>query len=144
MNQFDQTSPGGFLSHKVGTIVEEDGTPVLGATAGGVVLKWKHTLAITWTQGALATTLTQNYNDGYRVGNDLDGNKVFVAAQSIYDVNLAYKPNKQSVWMLGVKNVLDTQPGVYVPVSNQFQQGYDISQYDPRGRFVYASLSVKF
>jgi iron complex outermembrane receptor protein len=144
MNQFDQTSPGGFLSHKVGTIVEEDGTPVLGADSGGVILKWKHTLSFTWTEGRFAGTLTQNYSDKYRAGNDLNDKPVYVNAQSIYDLNLAYKVDKESTVMLGMKNVLDTQPGVFVPASNQFQQGYDISQYDPRGRFVYVSAKFKF
>lgn len=144
MNQFDQTSPGGFLSHKVGTIVEDDGTPVLGADGGGVILKWKHTLSFTWTEGQFAGTLTQNYSDKYRAGNDLNDKPVYVNAQSIYDLNLAYKVNKDSTVMWGMKNVLDTQPGVFVPASNQFQQGYDISQYDPRGRFVYVSAKFKF
>jgi iron complex outermembrane receptor protein len=144
MNQFDQTSPGGFLSHKVGTIVEEDGTPVLGADRGGVILKWKHTLSATWTQGQFAGTLTQNYSDKYRAGNDLNDQPVYVNAQSIYDLNLAYKVSQESTVMLGLKNIFDTQPGVFVPASNQFQQGYDVSQYDPRGRFFYVSAKIKF
>lgn len=144
MNQFDQTSPGGFLSHKVGTIVEEDGTPVLGADRGGVILKWKHTLSATWTQGQFAGTLTQNYSDKYRAGNDLNDQPVYVNAQSIYDLNLAYKVSQESTVMLGLKNIFDTQPGVFVPASNQFQQGYDVSQYDPRGRFFYVSAKFKF
>ena len=144
MNKFDQSSPSGEVSKKVGTIVDNDGTPVLGADGGGVVLKWKHTLAATWTQGSFATTFTQNFTDSYRVGNDLNGEAVYVAAQSIYDLNFAYKGIKKATLMLGVKNILNTQPGTFVPVSNQFQNGYDISQYDPRGRFVYVSGTYRF
>jgi len=29
-------------------------------------------------------------------------------------------------------------------VSNQFQSGYDITQYDPRGRVIYVNASYKF
>ena len=144
MTRFDQTSPSGAISKKVGTLVEEDGTPVLGADAGGVILPWKHTLTATWTQGNWATSFTQNYTDKYRVGNDLNDNKVFIDAQAIYDLNVSYTGLKNATFALGVKNVFDTQPGVYVPASNQFQQGYDISQYDPRGRFVYVSAKYKF
>lgn len=144
MNKFDQSSPSGDISKKVGTIVEPDGTPVLGADTGGVILKWKHTLAATWTQGDFATTFTQNFSDSYRVGNDLNDNPVYVAAQSIYDLNVAYKGIKKATLMLGVKNVFDTQPGTFVPVSNQFQNGYDVSQYNPRGRYVYVTGSYRF
>ncbi len=144
MTRFDQTSPSGAISKKVGTLVEEDGTPVLGADAGGVILPWKHALTATWTQGNWATSFTQNYSDKYRVGNDLNGDKVYVDAQSIYDLNVTYTGIKNATFALGVKNVFDTQPGTFVPVSNQFQAGYDISQYDPRGRFVYISGKYKF
>jgi iron complex outermembrane receptor protein len=51
MDKFDQTSPGGDISHKVGTLVDGTGAPVIGAQNGGVVLRWKHQLAGTWTMG---------------------------------------------------------------------------------------------
>ena len=144
MTRFDQTSPSGTISKKVGTIVEEDGTPVIGGDTGGVILPWKHALTATWTQGNWATSVTQNYSDKYRAGNDLNGDKVFIDAQSIYDLNVTYSGIKNATFAIGVKNVLDTQPGTFVPVSNQFQAGYDIAQYDPRGRFVYISGKYKF
>ena len=145
MTRFDQTSPSGTVSKKIGTLVEEDGTPVIGADAiGGVILPWKHALTASWTQGNWATSVTQNFSDKYRVRNDLNGNKVYVDAQSIFDLNVTYNGIKNASFALGVKNFLDTQPGTFIPVSNQFQAGYDISQYDPRGRFVYISGKYKF
>ncbi len=53
MIRFDQTSPGGSISRKVGTLVEEDGTPVLDADSGGVILRWKHKLSATYSTGPL-------------------------------------------------------------------------------------------
>jgi iron complex outermembrane receptor protein len=144
MNKFDQSSPSGDISKKVGTIIDPNGDPVLGADGGGVILKWKHTLAATWTQGNFATTFTQNFSDSYRASNDLNGDPVYVAAQSIYDLNLAYKGIKKATLMLGVKNLFDAQPGTFVPVSNQFQAGYDVSQYNPRGRYVYVTGAYRF
>ncbi len=39
----------------------------------------------------------------------------------------------------------DKQPDpIGTAVTNQFQSGYDINQYDPRGRFVYVSAGYKF
>ena len=43
-----------------------------------------------------------------------------------------------------MKNLLDEDPPIFVPVSNQFQAGYDVTMYDPRGRFIYGSLQYKF
>ncbi|MES2073736.1 MAG: TonB-dependent receptor [Pseudomonadota bacterium] len=146
MDKFDQTSPGGALSHKVGTIVEPDvdGTPVIGAQNGGVILRWKHSLAGTWTYGPWATTLIQNYSTGYEAGHDLDNNRTFMPSQSIYDANVQFKGVKNLTLGLGVKNLLDKKPAIFVPASNQFQAGFDINQYDPRGRFVYVTAAYKF
>lgn len=146
MSKFDQTSPSGRISQKVGTIVEDDGTPVIGADGGGVILKWKYALSGTWTSGAWATTITQNFSDGYRTGNRVvDDVANYMPALRLYDLNVVYRGIKNTRLALGVKNLLDTVPGApFVQVANQFQAGYDISQFDPRGRFVYVSGSYKF
>jgi iron complex outermembrane receptor protein len=145
MDKFDQTSPGGDISHKVGTIVDAAGNPVIGAQNGGVILRWKHQLAATWTSGPWATTLIQNYRTGYEVGHDLDDNRVFIGRESIFDANLSYKGIKNVTLAVGVKNLFDKQPGtIGTAVTNQFQSGYDINQYDPRGRFVYVTAGYKF
>jgi len=46
---------------------------------------------------------------------------------------------------LGARNIFNqSTPDFFIPASNQFQTGYDASQYDPRGRFVYMTASYKF
>ncbi|NYE64170.1 iron complex outermembrane receptor protein [Duganella sp. 1224] len=145
MDDFNQTSPGGDISHKVGTIVDGSGTPVIGAQNGGVVLRWKHQLAATWSNGPWATTLVQNFRTGYEVGHDLNDNRVFIGAETIYDANVTWKGIKNLTLALGVKNLFDKQPQpIGTAVTNQFQAGYDINQYDPRGRFVYVTAGYKF
>jgi iron complex outermembrane receptor protein len=145
MDTYDQTSPGGDVSHKVGTMVDKDGNPVLGAAQGGVVMRWKHALSGTWSQGQWAVTLTQNYSSRYETGNrQVDQVRNFVGAQALYDTNVSYKPMKALTLNFGVRNLFDKQPSMFVPVSNQFQSGYDINQYDPRGRFIYASAGYTF
>jgi iron complex outermembrane receptor protein len=145
IDKFDQMSPGGTMSHKVGTIVDEKGTAVIGAQDGGVVLRWKHQLAATWSNGPWAVTLVQNYRTGYQVGRDLNDNKVFIKDESIFDTNVSYKGITNTTLSLGVRNLLDKQPGTPgTAVTNQFQSGYDINQYDPRGRFVYVTAGYKF
>jgi iron complex outermembrane receptor protein len=146
--QFDQTSPGGAVSRKVGTIVEgPNGDPVLSTNSGvvdGVVLRWKHYLSATWSVADWSVTLAQNYYAGYRDGNDLNGNEHRVPAQSIYDAQVAWTGIKNLKVALGARNLFDKDPPLFIPTSNQFQAGYDITQYDPRGRVVYVSASYKF
>ncbi len=147
MIQFDQTSPGGALSKKVGTMVEPDGTPVLSSHSSiqdGVVLRWKHYLSATWTQGPWAVTLAQNYRRGYRDGNDLNGSPHFVPDEAIYDANVAFTGVPNLKLAIGVRNLFDKDPPIFIPTSNQFQGGYDVTQYDPRARFVYFTASYKF
>ena len=144
MSKFDQTSPGGAISKKVGTLVEADGTPVIGAATGGVVLRWKHALTFAYTAGNWTSALTQKYTSRYEAGHDLNDNPTFVSGQSLYDVNVTFRGIKNFTFGAGVKNVFDKQPSTFVPVSNQFQAGYDITQYDPRGRFAYLNATYRF
>ena len=144
MDKFDQTSPGGSLSHKVGTIVDAAGNPVLGADNGGVVLRWKYYLSSTWTQGPVAATLGLNFAKGYEAGLRLDGERNFIPDSYIYDANVSYKGAKNLTVNAGVRNLFDKDPPIFTPASNQFQGGYDVTQYDPRARFVYVSAAYKF
>jgi iron complex outermembrane recepter protein len=146
MIQFDQTSPGGTVSRKVGTMVEPNGTPVLSTNANndGVVLRWKHYLSATWTQGPWSFTLAQNFYKGYRDGDDLNGNPHRVPDQDLYDLQVGYTGVRNLKLALGVRNLFDKDPPIYIPTSNQFQAGYDISLYDPRARTVYLSAAYKF
>lgn len=153
MRQYDQTSPSGNVSKKVGTITEDQidpvlgrvGVPVLGADNGGVVLRWKHRLSGTYSTGPWAFTLVQNFYKGYRTADrQYDGEPNFVPDQALYDVNVGFTGIKNLRLAVGVKNLFDKDPPQFVPWSNQFQAGYDINQYDPRGRFVYAAAHYKF
>jgi iron complex outermembrane recepter protein len=146
MNKFNQTSPSGSLSRKVGTLVEgPDATPVLGASNGGIVLRYKHALTTTLNTGDFSTTLTQNFYAGYRTGNrQQDDVPNFISSQALYDLNVIYKGIKNLSINVGVRNLFDKEPPIFIPVSNQFQAGYDINQYDPRGRFAYVTVGYKF
>ena len=146
VDKYDQTSPGGVTFHKVATIVDENGDPVIGATdTGGVVLRWKHVLQASYGYRDWAFTLTQNYYSGYETARrQIDGERNFIGGQSIFDLNIAYTGIKNLRLAIGVKNLFDKDPPIYVPVANQFQAGYDVSLYDPRARFVYGSINYKF
>jgi iron complex outermembrane receptor protein len=146
ISKFDQTSPGGILFHKVATLVDSNGDPVIGATdTGGVVLRWKHVATATYGYGPWTFSLTQNFYDGYETApRQIDGERNFVKSQSIFDGQVSYTGIKNLRLAVGVKNMFDRDPPKYVPVANQFQAGYDVSLYDPRSRFVYGSINYKF
>ena len=143
--KYDQVSPGGLLSHKVGTLVDSNCDPVLDADSGGVILRWKHLLSATWLQGPWAMTLAQNWYNGYQTGcRQVDDVQNFTGSQAIYDARVAYTGVKNLTLALGARNIFDKNPPIFVPVSNQFQAGYDINQYDPRARFVYFTGNYRF
>ena len=146
VNKFDQVSPGGILFHKVGTMVTDTGDPVIGAdVTGGVVLRWKHIATLSYGYGAWDFALIQNFYTGYRTGDrQLDGEPNFIKDQSIFDFYMSYTGIKNLRLALGVKNIFDRDPPIYIPVGNQFQAGYDVSLYDPRSRFIYGSINYKF
>lgn len=146
MIKFDETTPSGAISRKVGKIVDITGAPVSGADAGGVVLRWKHVLSGTYSTGPWALTVAQNFASGYEAGrNAIDNDRNFIPSFATYDANLTYAGIKNLRLAIGVRNLLDKDPpGVFTPASNQFQGGYDITQYDPRGRFVYVAAGYKF
>jgi iron complex outermembrane recepter protein len=146
MDQFDETSPGGAVSSKVGTIIDPAGNPVLGADNGGVVLRWKYTLSGTYSVGPWAFTLAQNYSHHYDAGlRALDDEPNRMGALTTYDLNVSYSGIKNLRLSAGLKNLTDRNPpGVFTPVSNQFQAGYDVTQYDARARRVYVSAAYKF
>ncbi|MCC6377690.1 MAG: TonB-dependent receptor [Burkholderiales bacterium] len=144
MQKFDQMSPGGVMSHKVGTLVDGDCNPVLDSDTGGVVPRWKHQLQFGYEYAAWAAFLTQNFYNGYRTGCDLDGNQHTIDNQQIWDLQVAWTGVKNLRIAAGVKNLFDEDPPIFIPVSNQFQSGYDAAMYDPRARFWYVQASYKF
>ena len=142
-DKYDLVNTSGELEKSVGTIVRPDGSPLV-AAATGVILKWKHNLNVGYTYGPVSATLTQRYYKGYEDGNDLNGNRHFVSGQSLYDLVGSFNGIKNLKLSLGARNLFDKDPPLFINNGSQFQSGYDIYQYDPRGRFVYVTATYKF
>ncbi|MBI5923077.1 MAG: TonB-dependent receptor [Betaproteobacteria bacterium] len=111
---------------------------------GGVILRYKHKINVNWSMADWGVTLTQNYNDKYLNGLDLNGDKHYVKGYSIFDAQARYSGIKGLSLALGVKNLADKNPPVYINVTNFFQYGFDPTLYDPLGRFFYGKASYKF
>jgi iron complex outermembrane receptor protein len=118
---------------------------VLDANTGGVILRYKHILQATWSNGPWAVTATQNWYNGYEANRrNVDGERSFIGDSQLYDLRVAYTGIKNVNLAIGARNIFDKNPDIFVPVSNQFQAGYDINQYDPRARFIFGTIGVKF
>jgi iron complex outermembrane recepter protein len=116
----------------------------------GPLPRWKHYAALNWTLGPWGATLGQTYQSGYEDAN------IFpprvrpqyavprqVASYSVWDVQARYSGWRDTVIVLGVKNLFDRDP----PFTNQpytTQVGYDPNYADPRGRTIYAQLTLAF
>ena len=140
---YDVQNPDGTFSGTVGT--------ALGNTAStGVIPRWKHYASLTWEQGPWSATLAQTYQTSYTDQQFVDAAfaevpsiRRTVGALSLWDLQGSYTGFRDVRLTLGVKNLFDRNP----PVSNQitsFISGFDPSYYDPRARFVYASVTYKF
>jgi iron complex outermembrane recepter protein len=134
----------GIKENSVGTISNPDGTPVFIALNGGVVLRWKHTLSATWSTGPWSVTFGQNFAKSYRDVPDLDGNPHGVPDFATYDAQVAYTGIKNLKLTLGARNLFDKDPPLFIGAGSYFGAGFDPTQYDARGRFVYLSANYKF
>jgi iron complex outermembrane receptor protein len=128
----------------LGTLVDPNGLALKLAGNGGVIMKYKHKLSFNWSQGEWGATLTQNYTHRYRDANDLDDNRHSVPGYAIYDLQTQYTGIKGLKLALGIKNLFDRDPPLYINATNYFMYGYDPAQYDPLGRFIYVKATFKF
>jgi iron complex outermembrane receptor protein len=113
-------------------------------SVGGVISRWRHIAQILYQVHAWEASLTQNFQKRYHdVPGNITGGKRDVGAYDTLDSQLAYSGYKTFKFALGVKNLFDSNPPYanYAGSANNFIGGYDISYGDPRGRFVYASVS---
>ena len=105
----------------------------------GAVSRWRHVLALNWSMGPWAATVSQNFTQGYR---DADGVRD-VGNVETYDLQASWSGIKNLKLVLGVRNLFDRDP----PASAQgqtFQVGYDPRYGDPLGRTFYGRLTYSF
>jgi iron complex outermembrane receptor protein len=143
----DLTPEGVSVEHNIGTLVDPQTlNPLLIPSFGGVIPRYKHNAAINWNYGPWGATLANHYITGYETApNQEDGTTPhFVNSFSTWDIQGTYSGIKYLQLVLGLRNMFDTQPHLFIPTSNQFQYGYDPSIYDPRGRVWYGRAVLSF
>lgn len=150
VSKYDLINTSGKTEHSVGTIVDQDGNPLV-ASPTGVILRWKHNLSASYSKSDWNVTVTQRFYKGYETGREIaqDGEDIgkrhFVNNQALYDLVGSYNGLIKGLRMsVGVRNLFDKAPPLFINNGSQFQSGYDVYQYDPRGRFVYVNAAYKF
>jgi iron complex outermembrane receptor protein len=141
--KYDLINTSGELEKSVATIVRPDGNPLV-ASPTGVILRWKHNLTASYSMSTWSATLTQRYYSRYETAPTQDGDRFFVSGQALYDLVASYSGIKNLRVSVGVRNLFDKDPPLFINNGSQFQSGYDVYQYDPRGRFVYVAAGYKF
>jgi iron complex outermembrane receptor protein len=140
----DMIWPTGLVEHSIGTMVDSNGN-LLTLANSGVILRYKHNLALNYSNPTWGLTLVQNYYTGYRTGNrQVDDVPHYVGSFTTYDLQAQYTGIKNVKIALGDRTLFDKDPHLVIPASNFFQYGYDPAIYDPRARVYYGRLTVNF
>ena len=113
---------------------------------GGVIPRWHHYAMLTWTRGPVEIAATENYQSSYRdLAGTVSGALRDVAAYTTVDLQAAYRPMEQVRIAVGARNLLNKDPPYSnVGGQNYFQAGYDPGYADPRGRYMYGSVTYSF
>ena len=113
-------------------------------TVSGIHLRWRHTLTLGYQTPDWAVSATQHYQEAYHDGaSSVTGVFRQVSPYDTFDVQATYSGLHSFQFTLGAQNVLNRDPPYanYASSANNFIGGYDISYGDPRGRFVYGTVT---
>jgi iron complex outermembrane receptor protein len=112
------------------------------SASGGMIPRWKHVARVDWTRGDWDVLVVQHYQGTYTDLNGPGGN--VVEAYYTYDTNVSYTGLKNWRLSLGVINVANQDPPYTGAGGNlYFQNGFDPSYADPRGRFIYGTVTYR-
>jgi len=113
---------------------------------GGTIPRWHHYAVLAWTKGPVEIAATENYQSSYRdLAGTVSGTLRDVDAYTTVDLQAAYRPMDQVRIAVGARNLLNKDPPYSnVGGQNYFQAGYDPGYADPRGRYMYGSVTYSF
>jgi len=119
-----------------------------GATSiGGVIARFRYTASAVYQVGGWGVSVTQYYQKGYHdVPSSITLVARDVAPYTRYDAQVFYEGLQSFKFTIGGRNLLNQAPPYanYAGSANNFIGGYDITYGDPRGRFVYGTVTYSF
>lgn len=120
--------------------------------SGGVIPRWHHYATLDWNMGPWEAAVSQNYQSSYRdlLGTNEDNTvpgfvERNVSSYSTVDLQVGFNGIPNAKIAVGLRNALDKDPPyTNAGGQNYFQSGYDPGYADPRGRFIYGSVTYSF
>jgi iron complex outermembrane recepter protein len=114
--------------------------------------RWRHTLALTWSQGPWTSTVANAYSAGYDAEVDGYGSGVVppnyptsVDSYSLWNASVGYNGFKDLSLQFGILNLFDTDPPFSAHnVDNVAGAGWDARVGNPRGRAYQLRATYKF
>jgi len=130
-----------LLSYKQPRVAGQAQIDGSGSNIFGALPKWRGTTALTWDYRDFSSTLSWYYVGGYKLDDSVreDDFPTSVASNSSFDLSVQYTGLKNTTLKFAVQNLLNRKPS-WDPSTPYF----DITQGDPRGRFVSVGASYKF
>jgi iron complex outermembrane receptor protein len=114
-------------------------------------LRWKHSAALTWSDGPWSSTFQQVYSSGYNeevggfVGFTPPQLQKKIDAYTLYNLSVSYTGIKNLTLTGGIRNLFDTKPPFSGHnVDNVAGAGWDARVGDPRLRSFTLRASYKF
>ncbi|WP_342117299.1 TonB-dependent receptor domain-containing protein [Pseudoduganella sp. OTU4001] len=105
--------------------------------------RWKHTAAVTYTNGVWAATLSQRYNTGFKDLTPRAGSTLTeVEAYKQYNLNVRYTGIKGATISFGVNNLTEEWPPL--TANTIYSGGYLTSLADMMGRVYRFQVEYKF
>jgi iron complex outermembrane receptor protein len=125
----------------------------VGQSTGGIapVPSLQHTLGLDWSQGDFNVALEHVFTNGWtesasQVNTNLAVNRPYkVADTSRWNMAVTYRGFKNLMLRVGARNLLDDEPPFVASSSyGSHAAGFAGSFADPRGRFIYGTVSYQF
>ena len=113
-------------------------------TVSGIHLRWRHTFTVGYQTPDWSVSATQHFQKGYHdSAGSVTGIFRDISPYDTFDVQATYSGLHSFQFTLGATDVANKVPPYanYAASANNFIGGYDISYGDPRGRFVYGTIS---
>ncbi|HKR28249.1 MAG TPA: TonB-dependent receptor [Acidobacteriaceae bacterium] len=158
-----QTRMGTFREDLEGTSVMQfrlqqfNGGPVLnlvGAYNGGDLyqpaLRWEHELRVDWSSpghrwgAGVSNRFYSSYIDQFATGPTNSGPSRKVGSQSTWDTYASYEPIHGLTVLVGIHNLLNTNPPFSNSTQNNFASGYNALFSNPVLRDFYVNLKYQF
>ncbi len=108
------------------------------------VIKWAHNFTVDWSFGnwgaGIQNHFQSRYTDEFTNG---DGSQAYVSSYSLWNLHGSWKPIEPLTIVLGIRNVLNTNPSFSNQEGENWQSGYNPTFGDPLGRTFYARLKYE-